>query len=771
MPLSIDELRKKMQYRIEKNKEEFSRISLHLLERPLSSDTVLHIGPHRYEVTEKSFLVVIDEAPGAFWTHPVRYELYTEAKGEVRVIHEEYPLESPDVAAEMVLLHKPDLPWLEKKEDEVFFNRASLNIAELEKKFSKLSFGVPLAQSATRHALFFAGMDNMPHFHTDFVIVRNILIDRYGYDPANIVVVMGDGTGYADLPVDYAGDQAGLDAALDAFAAGGSHELGAGDTLFIYTFNHGGSDATGAYLCLSGWGSYYVGQFMAKLNNIHCGQLIVAMNQCHSGGFVNDVIATTGPAQVAIMTACREDQSAYPAGGSGYHGYLSVALAAALNWAFPTGVAMDVPGYSAGAITAQDTNNDGLVSAEEAWHYVRDMMNTYHYQTINGIETPQWGVSAPGIGADLYWGLPDVIVEDGAPWWESPDVLLLDPALIPDDTTTATGYPGNWGDYYHPDTINRVVARVHNAGCAPARNLTVEFRAMSFGAGGGTTLIGTAPITDIDPGSHEYVHSDWFFSSALVHRCIKVRADCAGDPAEPYGSAINLDDNQAQRNLDPLFAGFGETGQEKQVIERTFLVRNTDLEKATFDIVPGRNLAESRYIRAVLPDKEKLRGISIAPMEEREFKVRFEITPKADPGERLHFPIEIRKSGTKQAFGGVTFTVEVADGRLEGRLVNRMGIIPRDGTVTIENTKQDNLRYQAAVNRKGTFSFVHIVPGPYRVTAKCGNMAGQGSVFVEPNRVTKKVLPIEIHKIILREPIKKEKVKKSGKPVLTHNSQ
>jgi hypothetical protein len=68
-------------------------------------------------------------------------------------------------------------------------------------------------------------------------------------------------------------------------------------------------------------------------------------------------------AQLASMTACREGQSAYPSGGIGSHGYFSVALAAALNWAFPASVSPTFPGHAAGAITAQDTNNDGPVSA------------------------------------------------------------------------------------------------------------------------------------------------------------------------------------------------------------------------------------------------------------------------------------------------------------------------------------------------------------------------------------------------------------------------
>jgi hypothetical protein len=752
-PPRIEELRRKLRYRIETEPREFATKSVHLLERPLPEGTSLQIGPNRHRVPNEAFLVIIDEAPGAFWTHPVRYELHDVATGEVRVIPEKYPLESPDVKAELVALHIPDLPWLKKEDDRDFPKAGPIDFAELERYLTTKSFGVQLAKCSTGHALFFAGMDNMPHFHSDFVIMREILIDRYGYDPANIIIAMGNPSSYSDLPVDFAGDPAGFNAALDAFATGGSHALGAGDSLFLFTFNHGGADTGGSFLCMApSWGSYYASQLKAKLDNIQCGQLIVAMNQCNSGGFINDVIATTGPAQVAIMTACRGDQSAYPSGGGGSHGYLAAALAVALNWAFPAGVTATFPGYSAGSVTVQDANNDGLVSAEDAWHYVQNMMTANHSLTIAGNETPQWGVSSAGVGANLFWGRPSVLVQDGTPWWESPDVFLHDPVLTPDDTTV--GSSADWGDYYHPNVVNRVVARVHNGGCAPARNVTVEFRVMSFGTGGGTTLIGTFAIDNIDPGHHAYAYVDWNFSSALIHRCVMVRADCLGDPALPFGSPIDTDDNQAQRNLDPLFGHFGEGAAKTQVIERTFVIRNPGLREAVFTIVQGKSRETSDFIRPLLPKKAEFAKITLKPNEQKTLEIRFEISPRVQRGQKLHFPLEVKSlQPDKRSMGGVTFTIEIADGRLEGRLVNRDKILPKGATVTIRNTKQTNLQYSSLVDRTNSFSFPHIVPGPYEILAQCGKLTGGGWVFVAPNRITTKIVSIEL----MREALEEEK--------------
>ena len=109
------ELRRKLMARLSEQKQTFATRSMHLLERPLEAGMELAIGPHKYPVDEEAFLVVIDEAPGAFWTHPVRYELHDVKTGEVRVIQEEFPLEHTDLQAELVALHIPDLPHLKKR--------------------------------------------------------------------------------------------------------------------------------------------------------------------------------------------------------------------------------------------------------------------------------------------------------------------------------------------------------------------------------------------------------------------------------------------------------------------------------------------------------------------------------------------------------------------------------------------------------------------------------------------------------------------------------
>lgn len=101
------ELKKKLIVRLKKQEEVFAVKTMHLLSYSLAAGTDLRIGPNMHRVHKEAYLVVIDEAPGAYWTHPVRYELYDVETGEVQVINEKYPLENQAINAQLEVLHSP----------------------------------------------------------------------------------------------------------------------------------------------------------------------------------------------------------------------------------------------------------------------------------------------------------------------------------------------------------------------------------------------------------------------------------------------------------------------------------------------------------------------------------------------------------------------------------------------------------------------------------------------------------------------------------------
>lgn len=725
--LTFDQIHKLIADRVSRAPAQFTRAAVHVVDPPVARGAVLSIGPNRYPVQADSWLVVIDEAPGAYWAHPVRYELHDRDTGQVTVVHEQFPLQHPGVGAKMVAVKEP--PGLRSPTERGFFFDGRIPVSATRPRLGPVhgirSYAPPRPCAAQQWALFYAGMNNMSDFHNDFVNMRDVLIERYGYDPAHIIVAMGDGSDYVDLPVDHDGTSAGLDAALDSFAPGGSRALGANDSLFLYTFNHGGPSG----LCTwPSWGTYTPAQLRTKLDALACGQLLVAMNQCNSGGFVTDVLATTGPSQVAIMTTCSATQSGHPAAGLD-NGYFSVALATALNWAFPASIPTSFPGFVAGTVTAQDGNGDGMVAFSEAFAWVQSMMAANHQPTINGIETPQYGESSPGAGASMFFGRPQLEIPDGSPVWESPDVFLLDPAFVPDDTNTIPGSPAYWGDDYRPDTTNRLVARVYNSGCAPCRNVSVELRVMSFGSGSAITLVGTATLDQIDAGSHAYAWVDWSFPSAQIHRCALARATCTASPAQPFDMGnIASDGQQAQRNLDPIYVA---PGFDRPIrIERTITIARPELLER-MKVVP-------RFEQPRLA--AEVRELERGPRGRRELRLRIDVPPNLQRGEVERFPIAFEDRG--RDVGGVTVTVQVAEGRLEGRVIARGRMVNR-GEVRLDHLKLADVSYVEELGRDGRFSFRGICPGPYRVRVKSRAGSAEETLFVIPNRVTRRDIVLE----------------------------
>jgi hypothetical protein len=147
------------------------------------------------------------------------------------------------------------------------------------------------------------------------------------------------------------------------------------DVLFIYTFDHGNRIGNHSTLCLmDGEMLDYV--FAGYVNQIHCQKRIIWMQQCFSGGFIDDLQSS----KTMILTACEDDEVAYraddinPDGGDPlenewyngqvyHHGEFNyhVMNAARTKTIF-------------GNPVPTDTNEDGGVSIAETkdWEFLRD---------------------------------------------------------------------------------------------------------------------------------------------------------------------------------------------------------------------------------------------------------------------------------------------------------------------------------------------------------------------------------------------------------------
>lgn len=226
----------------------------------------------------------------------------------------------------------------------------------------------PYALLIAPHRSADAGLDE---FWNDAVLMHDALIGTGCYTADTIYVAYGagaDGTStnprYQASITDYAATNTGINSAFTDLGS----VIGADDHLFAWTFDHGGpwpsswggSETGGAqtgdsYLQTQD-GSLTDDSFAALMSGLGYGSSTVFMQQCYSGGFINEL---DGVANTLTMTACRGDESAYRDSwvdaGPSHHGEFNLGVYEAVTGLLPDGTA----GNNA------DTNFDGFITIDE----------------------------------------------------------------------------------------------------------------------------------------------------------------------------------------------------------------------------------------------------------------------------------------------------------------------------------------------------------------------------------------------------------------------
>jgi hypothetical protein len=196
-----------------------------------------------------------------------------------------------------------------------------------------------------------------------------------GYSKENIYVCYGNGADYAcpnptyqmpgETVTDFAATPAWVDVVFNGLkngdAARGIKKMKDNDSLFVWTFDHGGGGPTNSYLCLMG-GSMTDTHFASKLNAVAYDKRMIFMQQCRSGGFIDNLANS----KTFISTACRGDQNAQEAdtekeywGGKWYHhGEYNYYIIGAFDGKYPNGTAVNA-----------DSNGNGKVSCIEAHNW------------------------------------------------------------------------------------------------------------------------------------------------------------------------------------------------------------------------------------------------------------------------------------------------------------------------------------------------------------------------------------------------------------------
>ncbi len=329
--------------------------------------------------------------------------------------------------------------------------------------------------TGTRYAILFSGESDNRHVN-DLEFLYRTLIDIYEFDPVNITVLNHDGTlnynNIASYPlgnwpgddtayriqVTGAGTRAALISALDDIAA----TLEEADFLLIHMNNHGYHNGQSYLVCYSavGYDLYSASDFGDQLSTLpQFGALIVMMEQCFSGGFLDPIISNSPAKRTHVAAACIETESSW---GWADFDFFAHDWIAAMNGNYPDGSALE---------QIVDTNADGKISAAESFTYADDVKYVD--------DTPVSAENPGGFGAYIYLGLPDhdLFVRDnlgddgrepitGGIYYRSPDVIIFNDELpSPQDlASTANMDRDDLGEPVEFGQDNYIYLRIQNRG-------------------------------------------------------------------------------------------------------------------------------------------------------------------------------------------------------------------------------------------------------------------------------------------------------------------
>ena len=238
--------------------------------------------------------------------------------------------------------------------------------------------------------------NNWVRYWNDCAAIYSTLINIYGYARDHIYVLISDGTDpgkdrhhydghYDSSPLDldgdgindiqYAATRTNISRVFNILAS----KLTPSDHLFIYTTDHGGQESgLNVYMCL--WNNEIMrdDEFAIEVNKVNAEKINICMEQCRSGGFIDDLRANNR----VIATACRHDENSHAMSNLIYDEFV-YHWTAAVSGRTPTG----------GYVNA-DRNSDGRISMEEAFQYA--------LTNDSRKEHPQYSSTPVTIGTQLF---------------------------------------------------------------------------------------------------------------------------------------------------------------------------------------------------------------------------------------------------------------------------------------------------------------------------------------------------------------------------------
>ena len=209
---------------------------------------------------------------------------------------------------------------------------------------------------------------NYSRYWNDLSFMYKALKQKYGFSNDEIFVLYANGThspnedldGDGVDDVDDAATKANLTTVMNFIAA----NIPIDGKFFFYSTNHGGSSGGyNALLYLYGDEEWITdAAFAALTKNIKCAEAIYVMEQCYSGGMIDNILqAQTYPCsnpKVVAMSAARYNEVSWGADTEGEYDEYVYHWTSAIFGKTPTGAAVNA-----------DTNGDGKVTVGEAHAY------------------------------------------------------------------------------------------------------------------------------------------------------------------------------------------------------------------------------------------------------------------------------------------------------------------------------------------------------------------------------------------------------------------
>ena len=133
--------------------------------------------------------------------------------------------------------------------------------------------------------------------------------------------------------------------------------MGANDEVFIFTTDHGGLEGSHSTLLLWNNEIIYDFEFASLVESLNAGIVNIVMEQCYSGGFIDDFNSTSFD-QLVISTACTANQPSWAMYDKNYDEFIYW-WCAAVNGITPDGT----------TFANADYDNDNHISMHEAYIY------------------------------------------------------------------------------------------------------------------------------------------------------------------------------------------------------------------------------------------------------------------------------------------------------------------------------------------------------------------------------------------------------------------